>query len=375
MKIPKITQLPSGKYNCYLRLTGQPPVSITEDTEQACRAKAMAYKAGILKAKRKAEPMTLREACTAYIESRQNRLSPTTIQGYEKIRDHAFQSIMDRPLPKITEAMLDRAMDEECGRTSRSGARLTSKSVKNHWFFIVSVLKKYAPDLNTDTITVPETKRRPVRPLPDPKDVYALVQGTELELPVLLTMWLSFSMSELRGLTKSRSISGDVISVVETVVDVHGQPVRKAWGKEEERSRSLVIPDHIRALIDAVDGDIICPLSAQTMTKRFYALQERAGFPHLSWHQLRHINASTMSMLGIPDRAALDRGGWKTDHVYKGTYVHTFDSSRREADAKINAHFESIIGGQDQPSETPEELAEALALARQILADRRASCT
>ena len=54
----------------------------------------------------------------------------------------------------------------------------------------------------------------------DPGDVY---KRQELELPVLLAAWLSFSMSEIRGLTKSKSISGDHIRIAEVVVVVGGK--------------------------------------------------------------------------------------------------------------------------------------------------------
>ena len=81
-------------------------------------------------------------------------------------------------------------------------------------------------------------------------------------------MWMTFTISEIRGFTKSRSIHDGQISVVETVVDINGKPVRKPYGKEEERSRTLDIPPYIMALIDAVDGDVICPLSSQAVNKR-----------------------------------------------------------------------------------------------------------
>jgi uncharacterized membrane protein len=38
---------------------------------------------------------TVRQGMTKYINLRSNILSPTTIQGYEKIRDNNLQSIMD----------------------------------------------------------------------------------------------------------------------------------------------------------------------------------------------------------------------------------------------------------------------------------------
>lgn len=36
-----------------------------------------------------------------------------------------------------------------------------------------------------------------------------IVKGTDMELPALLAMWLSFTASEILGLTKSKSLQGD----------------------------------------------------------------------------------------------------------------------------------------------------------------------
>jgi len=40
------------------------------------------------------------------------------------------------------------------------------------------------------------------------------VQGTDIELATLLAMWLSFSVSEIRGLKKSTSVKDRYITIV-----------------------------------------------------------------------------------------------------------------------------------------------------------------
>ena len=41
----------------------------------------------------------------------------------------------------------------------------------------------------------------------------AVYEREDIELAVLLAMWLSFTQSEIRGLTKSKSIDGDYITI------------------------------------------------------------------------------------------------------------------------------------------------------------------
>lgn len=56
-----------------------------------------------------------------------------------------------------------------------------------------------------------------------------------------------------------------------------------------------------------------------------------------------HINASVMMMLNIPDKYAMERGGWETDAVYKNVYQQTFSRERQEVDKKIDEYFYSQI--------------------------------
>lgn len=47
-------------------------------------------------------------------------------------------------------------------------------------------------------------------------------------------------------------------------------------------------------------------------------------------------------MLGIPDKYAMERGGWETDCILKSVYQQTFSAERQEVDRKIDAYFESL---------------------------------
>jgi integrase len=76
---------------------------------------------------------------------------------------------------------------------------------------------------------------------------------------------------------------------------------------------------------------------------RFTRLLERKGIQHMSFHELRHMNASIMLMLGIPDKYAMERGGWSTNSTLKSVYQHTFSSERKAADKKINDYFISLL--------------------------------
>ena len=93
------------------------------------------------------------------------------------------------------------------------------------------------------------------------------------------------------------------------------------------------------------------PLSAQAIAKRFYRLLEKAGLPHIKFHALRHVNASVMVELGVPEKEAQARGGWKTDYIFKQVYAHTFSRQRAAADQLMDAYFSSVLEGPADKSE------------------------
>ena len=63
----------------------------------------------------------------------------------------------------------------------------------------------------------------------------------------------------------------------------------------------------------------------------------------ITFHDLRHLNASVMLMLGVPDKYAMEHGGWSTDCILKNVYQQTFSSERKKVDKIIDGYFNGII--------------------------------
>ena len=360
MKLPTVRQLPSGNWFCRLRIDGR-DIGITEATREKCQARALAYKTGVLHARNEPLSVSLGAAIDQYIDARRGVCSPTTVATYEKIRAQYFQSLMPLKLSAITEKSLSMAVRKERARTSRRGKPLSAKTIQSALAFVKGVLKENGVDLGR--VSAPEVKRQVVR-LPDPPAVLQALQGSEIELPCLLAAWLSLSMSEIRGLTKSKSVLDGKLYISETVVRVKvgetqlpgGEKrgvyadVRKDGGKEEERTRCLDIPPYIAKLISQVPGDVLVPLSVRQIERRFQALLKARNLPHMTFHQLRHMNASIMAMLGVQKEIARQRGGWKTNYTMDRVYTHVFDAPRQQADALIDAY----MMGQLSPSPAPD---------------------
>ena len=291
--------------------------------------------------------LKLTEAIDKYIETRESiGRSPTTLQDYRCIQKNAFQDLMDTKLKDIDEEILQEAVNLESRRPSNGRAKIkkpiSAKRLKNEWGLITAVLNKYRPGLNLNEIELPKVPDRIVE-LPSAGDILRIVRGTEIELPVLLAMWLSFSMSEVRGLTKSKSISGDYITIREVVVDVGKEHITKNEGKTDARLRRHRIPPYIKKLIDQVDGDVLVPMTGKALYHKWIRLQDMHGMDHITFHDLRHVSASVMAWLRVPDKYAQERGGWKSDKVMKKIYMQTFSDERIQVDNMVDEYFEKAM--------------------------------
>ena len=287
---------------------------------------------------------TLGETIDEYIRLKRPILSPSTIQGYEKVRNHNFQSLMDIPIRKITAEMMQEAVKKEIERKpqNRSSSTLSVKSVKNAYGVVNASITRFNPRIDY-SIEFPKQPRKIRRTLPLPEEIFAAVKGSKIELAVLLAVWLSFTESEIRGLTKSKSIDGDYITIREVVVVINGVDTRKEMAKEVTRNRRHRIPPYIKELINQVDGDILVPYVPSVLLRNLKRLLRNAGLPEITFHDLRHINATLMMSLGIPESMAMERGGWKTDYVMKSVYVETLSGERELADRTIDSYFERFI--------------------------------
>jgi len=294
--------------------------------------------------------MTVGETIDKYIEMKE-LLSPTTIESYKGIRERAFKDIIDLPVKSLDDEVMQKAINKESKRKvtgKKDGRTVTPKTVSCEYGLLSSALKK-CHNL-TFNVTLPKKIVKNID-LPGPEEIIKLIKGTSVELPCMLAMWLSFSMSEIRGI-KCSSVKNGMIYINQVLVNVANQPVVKETAKAEKRIRKHEIPDYIMNLIKEQEtykhyketgkDDFLIPLTNRQIYKRYKRIINKGGID-ITFHQLRHLNASVMLMLGVPDKYAMERGGWKTPHTMKKVYQHTFSNQRKIVDKKIDDYFNKLL--------------------------------
>lgn len=342
MKVPSPKRLPSGSWFVRVMIDGE-RISITKPTKKECIAEAVALKAGVKKQKKPAENMTLAEAYNKHISANEAVWSPSTVAGYKRLGKNTFQALMPYQLKNITCAMVQ----SEINYMKRS--KKSPKYISNAVGFLKSVLKVYAPGLELDDLTMPQKRKPDLRMLDDEeiKKVLLAAQGTPMELPILLALWLGMRLSEIRGLKRKDICKGRVHICRAVVDDKDGNPAEKGT-KSYSGDRWVDLPEYIEKLIpqNITPDEYIIKLSGQAIYKRFSRLLEKAGVDHCRFHDLRRANAAAMIRLGVDSKYAQQRNGWSTDYMYKQVYAYTMPDRMDEVNIAINNYFGNKIGNE-----------------------------
>lgn len=325
--------------------------SFTADTKEEALLRAMEWKTG--KAPDKPRDMTVGKAVDRYIEIKA-LLSPTTLDAYRAYRQYAFPDLMHRKVSELNDIIVQSAINDETKRIGQKGKPVSAKTVKNEWALVSGSLKTICH--REFHVTLPKAQKH-IKEYPDPKTVIDAVKGSDIELVCMLSIWLSFSMSEIRGL-KCSDIKNGHITINRTMVDTRDGIVVKDDAKQESRLRRHALPAYIMELIEQTDvykqyletgeDGFLIDMNRRQIFDRFQKLCEQNGI-ELSLHGLRHLNASVMiNRVGVPLRIAQERGGWATDYVMLNTYTHSFSSDREYYDMLIDRYFEALLKGEEE---------------------------
>lgn len=328
----KARKLASGNWSCQVMSRGVRR-SFTAPTKKSAELAALSWVNS-----RTPDPAfrTVGECVEDYIESKKNVLSPTTIDSYRRRMENDLGALLAVPVADLSQLIVQKAFNELALTKS-------PKTVRVAHGLLVSVLNVYAPEIRLRT-SLPPLKKK-LRVWPSVEQVLAAVVGSPVELPCLLALWEGLRMSEIRGARVSDISPDGVLMLQKTIVTVAGEHIEKDSMKTYESARLVHLSPYLLDLVRKLpEGqEHLTELSGNAIYKRFSRLLEAAGVPHIRFHDLRHLNASTMVALNVPDVYAMERGGWSSPSIMKSVYQHTLTDERRSVDEKIDGYFENIL--------------------------------
>lgn len=327
-------KLPSGNYRVRIYdKTAQKYKSFTATTKREAERMASDYLAGLIGDTN--DSPTFENAASHYINDKSKVLSPTTIDGYNKILRNNMNRLKDLKLSEINIRLVQDWINELTINKS-------PKTVHNVYGFFTAVLSYNDVNLKLSKIKLP-AKTRHFKRLPTADVVLKTFKDTDIEIPVLLAVWCGMRISEILGI-KNSDINENILTINRVVVHVKNKAVIKECAKTYESNRQIRLPKPILDLINksiADDNSFIVSQSYKTIYRHFTKTMEAQGYD-ITFHDLRHINASVMAALNVPDLYAMQRGGWSNTTTLKQVYQQTFDNERKRVDDIIDSYFNNI---------------------------------
>ena len=265
---------------------------------------------------------TLESACKAYIDSKSNLLSVSTIRGYEKLKKEISAGLKDVPVERVTKPMLQAEINSfSLGRSPKTTA--------NYGHFLLSVLSFYGNKI--EGIVFPQKiKNEPYIPTEEEvKKIFAEVKGTRYEVPIMLACF-GLRRSEICALELS-DLTGNVLTVNKALVENPDGGFSVKTTKTTDSTRDVVIPDYLADLIR--EQGYIYNGFPGAIRNHLSKVQKRLGIQHFPLHKLRHFYASYLHSLGYTDKQIQDMGGWKTSDVLRSVYTHSMDLQKAKSKA------------------------------------------
>lgn len=343
----KAQKLPSGSWRVRTCVAGVRR-SFTAATKREAEMLAAQYLArGAIDEKK---GVTVGQALTSYVSDRRAVLSPSTLQGYEKLLRTAYGQISEKRVPALTAADVQRFV-------SAYSADHSPKSVRNAFALLLSAVRAVRPDFSP-----PVRLPQPIKPedhTPGEADVAALlkyIKGRDRDLyaAVLLAAFGPLRRGEVCGLTGADvdHKRGTVTVRRNMVAGPSGYVVKQP--KTAAGYRVVSLPAAVLAELPVVGpADPVVSIPPHSVSYRFKAAARACGLPDVHFHGLRHFGASILHAWGVPDVYILRRGGWSSDNVMKRVYRDALDETAVRVSGAINAEIVTRFGGIFESLDTP----------------------
>lgn len=298
--------------------------------------------------------------------------APRTAESYRaELRRHIIPALGRIPLTRLTaqdiEAYYATALTS--GRKDGKGG-LAPRTVLYHHRILSEALdhavRTNQMARNPAKLADPPRPKRPEVSTLVAEDVPRLLQAAAESSHFALyvtALYTGARMGELLGLRwRNVDLGAGRIMIVESL-QRDGSRWRLTEPKSARSRRQIVLPqalvaclsDHRAALeaeraavgtILGTDDFVFCtvngaPLDRHTVSRGFSRILERAGLPHIRFHDLRHTHASLLLRAGTNPKVVSERLGHSSVAFTLDTYSHVVPTLQEEAAAR----FDRLLGG------------------------------
>ena len=325
---------------------------------------------------------TVEELVDMYIRSRKSLgVEATTIHGYETAAKRVysrFEGINATELTSYQVQVFITDMDEKySSKTIRNTISLLSSAYDNA--IRLGQLEKNPCKF----VTLPKKERAKIDIFDEEQIVRFLralnEERLDYKVAYELALFCGLRRSEILGLTEDTvDTTFKWVKVRQTRHHVDGKDVIQGTKTVSSR-RELALPDFvvedIKALIEKNNSvpyehtDFLIqdgfgkPMGHSALTTQIYRIEDKAGLPHVSLHDLRHTFASMLNNAGVDIAMISHELGHSGIAITLNTYTHVFgnvsESSRGIADTLNNRFDKPIKSATFLPPSENEKTANA----------------
>lgn len=174
------------------------------------------------------------------------------------------------------------------------------------------------------------------------------IKGDRSEIPALLAL-SSLRRSEIVSLRWSDIDAEHKIIRVNgaAVPDEHHKIVRKKETKNQTSRRIVPIIPPLEEALDRTPhtGEFIVKYHPSTVMNQVNRVCAKAGLPEVGLHGLRHSFASLAYHLKMPEKVAMEIGGWADNQTMKKIYTHI---SQKEISSAAKAFSDFFTQGNSE---------------------------
>ena len=315
-----IDMLPSGTYRIRQMVNGKRYIVMVDHKPTEYEAMVLITQACNKMPSEPDIPVVL--ACEAYISSKTNVLSPSTIRNYKGQIKAISEEFKNTRLRNVTSAMVQ-------AEVNRYAKGRTPKTVSNFAHFLTAVLALYDVDIKSPKLPQAIKPKKYIPTLDEVKAIINEVKGTKYEVFYRLAMY-GLRRSETFALTLDDLSKDNYLTINKALVLNEKREKVIKTTKTTDSTRIIKIDDELADMIR--EQGFVWEGSMDMPYIRLCQVQDKLGIQHFSLHTFRHVFASFL-MDKLTPKQIQALGGWKTDNIMKTVYQHAMEMDQAKETA------------------------------------------
>lgn len=320
--------------------------------------------------------LTVAQYAEKWLAHASANLSPVSAEDYRRVFSlYVLPYLGSLPLAKLTPLHLQEHYQRLLTRGRQRGTGGLSGTTVAHVHTILHRALEQAlrwqllPRNPADAVDPPrpDTEEACALTPEETAQLLEVARGTSLYLPVLIALGSGLRRGEVMGLRwEDLDLDAGVLRVARAAKRTQEAGTFYAAPKTRKSRRTMTLPSTLveelvrekgrqaqkkLALGPAYqDHGLVCcqddgrPRPPGWLTDTFRPLARRAGFPDVTFHSLRHTQASQLGLAGVPPHALRDRMGHSSITITLDLYSHVFPSMERETGAKAEEVLRAAVG-------------------------------